>query len=124
MSYDYCDDFGYWEFYEVKDIKAARKQHKCCECGLPIKAGSPYVLMAGKFEGDFCTEKQHTYCAEACRAIRDCEGGCIPYGDLGQWLRDEWHYRKNWKARTRKAITKVLLTKPSWRRKTKEFYEL
>lgn len=47
----------------------ARVQHKCDACGQTIEAGQPYSRMAGKFDGDFFTVKQHVECRAAEIAI-------------------------------------------------------
>jgi hypothetical protein len=45
----------------------ARKQHKCCECYVIIKAGDIYEKVVGKWDGEFCTFKTCKICVE----IRD-----------------------------------------------------
>lgn len=42
----------------------ARKQHTCCECGLPIPVGAKYVYTWGIWDGTPDVYKQHVECHE------------------------------------------------------------
>ena len=53
----YCDYDGP-EFYSVVE-PVARKQYECCECSVPIAAGSKHVKATGKWEGELNTFRQH-----------------------------------------------------------------
>lgn len=50
MSYDcYCDyDPPTW--ISIRNVKAARKPHKCDECDAPILVGEPYEYTSGKWD--------------------------------------------------------------------------
>src|SRR3990167_10996312 len=63
----YCDDDPP-EFWSSK-IKTARKQHRCGECGKPIKPGDKYEAVAAVQAGDFYAPKT-----------------CEPCHDLRQWV--------------------------------------
>lgn len=73
------------EFSSIRE-PVARAPRKCCECLAPIDKGEKYVYVVMKFDGELETFSQHTLCADACRAIRDNDGECIPFGDLKEWL--------------------------------------
>lgn len=50
MSSCYCD-YDAPEFY-IKEIRKARKQRKCYECGRSIETGERYEHVRGKWDGD------------------------------------------------------------------------
>ncbi len=54
MSYDCYCDYEPAEFYH-KEIRKARKPHKCCECAGPIRVGELYEHVRGKWEGSIGT---------------------------------------------------------------------
>ena len=62
MNDCYCD-YDYPEMYS-KDVRIARKVHKCCECGRTIKPKEKYEHVAGKWEGYFDTFDTCIYCIE------------------------------------------------------------
>lgn len=86
----YCDLEGP-SLYSTKEY-VARKRYVCCECSVWIQPGERYVSIAGKWEGEFSTYKQHILCAEACEVVRDGDlaGGCLPFGGL----HDFWSEQK------------------------------
>lgn len=68
------------DFYEEVMFRA-RKQHKCCECRLPILPGEYYHYAAGKWDGDFMAFKT----CLACKVIwTSCVqlGSCQCFGEL------------------------------------------
>ena len=67
----YDGDGEYPEFSEIRTPKAKRV-HKCTECDRDILPGERYQYYIGKFDGDFCTEKTCSQCAEI-RAAFSCE---------------------------------------------------
>ncbi|HMA26007.1 MAG TPA: hypothetical protein VKO62_00110 [Solirubrobacterales bacterium] len=47
-----CEIEGYNEFESLSHHRA-RKPHKCCACGEPIRVGHRYERIAFKWEGEF-----------------------------------------------------------------------
>lgn len=43
----------------------AIKQHRCDSCQKPILVGEEYIRMAGKYEGEFWSGKNHPECRKA-----------------------------------------------------------
>lgn len=73
------------EFYDTTERKA-RREHKCCECGMMIHVGEKYLDIVGKWDGEVSQFRQHLRCADACEMIRDTiDGECIPFGYLFDW---------------------------------------
>ena len=68
-------------------VHVARKQHRCCECRVPILPGEKYTYCFGVWEGRKDIYKQHDLCATACEYVRDNiqSGNCIPFGSLKEW---------------------------------------
>lgn len=52
-------------FFEVKQIKSARKRHPCYWCGEFINVGDSKTTTAGVFEGDFTSNNFHLECYNA-----------------------------------------------------------
>lgn len=92
--------------------RVARKQHKCCECGVPINKGETYLVCSGIWSFGAESHKQHLICAEACEWIRDAsDGECIPFGYLLEWWGDnKWQITKEAEALRimRRKMAKVL----------------
>lgn len=61
----YVDDYDGPELLE-EDIRKARKQHKCYECGRVIKIGEEYERTRGLWEGDWSTYKT----CQDCKSLR------------------------------------------------------
>jgi hypothetical protein len=60
-----CDyDGDQPEFYNSGEVKRARKQHRCGECGGPIFVGEPYDWAIGKWDGRVNTHKECVACVE------------------------------------------------------------
>lgn len=55
------------DVYEEKLVRAARKNHRCCECGKMILVGWPYGLVKGLWDGHWSTYKQCMYCVDNAR---------------------------------------------------------
>lgn len=102
--YDDCD----WpEFCSVRD-RMAKKVHVCCECLLPIIPGETYVNISGKWEGKISEYKQHQLCAEACRAFREYDKNCVPFGMLWGRIIDGLQDRYRWPVRVRSAVARLI----------------
>ncbi len=43
----------------------ARKVYRCGLCGLRIRKGARHLLISGKMDGDFVSERRHEVCAAA-----------------------------------------------------------
>lgn len=86
MSYD-CEIPSLYRMTEP----VARKQHGCVECSAPILPGEKYVHVVAVWGGDFCIEKQHLLCANACRLVRDTginDDECVYFGGLKEFWRE------------------------------------
>jgi hypothetical protein len=60
------------EFYS-ETMLAARKPHRCCECGQPISPGAMYQRATGKADGAMFSYKTCGICAEV-RGVFHCGG--------------------------------------------------
>ena len=73
MSECYCD-FERPEFYRTLKISAARKDHRCAECGGRITPREPYEYNTAKWDGELCTSKM----CQRCIAVRDWVTAHVP----------------------------------------------
>ncbi len=83
MSYDCFCDYDSPEWHDSHTVKAARKPHKCYECGAPIFVGESYEYTAGKWDG--CVSFFHicTRCVELRQwATISVPCFCWAYGNL------------------------------------------
>lgn len=64
MSYDCYCDYEPPEWMTQYVVKAARKPHKCYECGAPIFKGESYEYTAGKWDGYLDTHHICLRCVE------------------------------------------------------------
>lgn len=69
------------EFFSERTVKG-RKAHRCDACGQMIAQGEPGRYMAGKWEGDFWTSRNHLECRAAEIALNNLHG--LSGGD--EWL--------------------------------------
>lgn len=91
----YCD-YDPPSVWSETNIKAARKQHKCEECGRTIEAGEPYNYVWGIWDGYDQTFKT----CQNCKALRDfvtistpCY--CWAHGDSFEGLKEHlWECHK------------------------------
>ena len=64
------------EFYNSKEVKKTRKDHKCFLCQLDIPTGSNCMYESGKYDGEFFSRYSHNECAEKWVDMnRDAYGG-------------------------------------------------
>ena len=49
--------------------RRARKQHKCCECRLPIEVGEVHMRCSGLWDDSWSTFRQHLHCYHFSRLI-------------------------------------------------------
>lgn len=90
------------EFYNSKEIKKTRKEHKCFLCYVKIPINSNCHYESGKFDGDFFSRYSHKECSiEWNRQNREAE-----YGDEWGWFEDYKDGNPN-----------------DWKQKIKEVYE-
>jgi len=75
----------------VQEMRTARKQHWCSECGAEICSGARYEYVFGKHEGDLFTNKVCASCLRV-RAGTFCRGryplGCM-WEDIAMCLGSE-----------------------------------
>lgn len=90
MTYDacYCDyDPPTW--ITVRNVKAARKVHKCTECRAPIFVGEPYEYVSGLWEGEQDDFKTCRLCVELRQwATISVPCFCWGYGELHEEVRE------------------------------------
>jgi hypothetical protein len=101
------------EFCDVRTVKA-RKQHQCCECRTPIAIGEQHYAIAGKWDGDLMTFRQHLECCQACRFIRDemnagepWEERCVGFGELFDWIADAWQGKRQFPSEFRSLLATI-----------------
>jgi hypothetical protein len=51
VSYDCSCDYDPPSWYSQRNVKAARKEHQCEECGCTIRIGEPYEDTCGMWDG-------------------------------------------------------------------------
>ena len=51
-----------------REERKARKEHKCCECGCPIKPGDKYQYSHGVWDGRWLSFKQCNDCCDLAEA--------------------------------------------------------
>ena len=89
MSYDCYCDYEPPEWMTVRNVKAARKPHKCYECSAPIFIGEPYEYTSGKWEGYHDTFHVCTRCVELRQwATISVPCFCWAYGNLHDDVRE------------------------------------
>ena len=86
----YCDiEADVPEFFtETRPI--ARKDHRCAECGGPIRRGDRYLRTTGKWDGEVSTIKTCVHCLAALDAMRSrypCF--CYVFGALHEHLGED-----------------------------------
>ena len=57
------------EFYTV-ETRHARRQHRCCECGLTIEKGESYQRATGKWEDEIRTYKTCQRCLDLLNFVK------------------------------------------------------
>lgn len=83
MDYQSCYcDYDPPEFYHRKETAAAKKEHKCTECGCIIKIGESYERVRGKWEGCISTFKTCSDCWELRDALDEMPCFCWAYGGM------------------------------------------
>lgn len=68
------------EVWQERPVKAARKAHKCSECGRTIAAGETYRSIFTVFEGDASTVRQCQHCVVAADWLTKECGGYLTEG--------------------------------------------
>jgi hypothetical protein len=73
-----------------KEIRKARKPHRCGECHREIGKGELYERYTHKTDGSFGVEVTCGHCHEACAwLLRECHG--YMFGKVEEDLREHWH---------------------------------
>jgi hypothetical protein len=73
------------EFFN-SHIAKARKPHKCCECLRTIETGERHEVVAGKWDGDFCTFRTCPDCVELRHSLNL---DCYEFGSLFEHVTHE-----------------------------------
>jgi len=70
--------------------RKARKEHKCCECGVEIKKGDKYRYSSGIWDGEPDSYKQCSDCHEIMMAAssydRNNHGDGVAFRELREWF--------------------------------------
>lgn len=77
---------GMCDFYN-KETRKARKEHTCCECHRIIHRGEVYVASAGKYDGDFFSDKTCAICDEIKMTFIDPQMNAMEPGELWEEMR-------------------------------------
>lgn len=64
---------------EERQVKAARKVHRCIWCGQSIDVGEPYTYERSIFEGDPQSHHWHQECLDCMREVAHQEGGEVAF---------------------------------------------
>lgn len=95
------------DFYKIKLVRSARKEHVCYLCGEKIEKGESYRQYVGNSNGEFCECKLHmdcyqmveAYCSEA--GLNSDEGwdeeSVMTF--IHEWLIDDGYYPEYMKPR-------------------------
>jgi hypothetical protein len=88
VQYDcYCDyDAPTW--ITIRDVKRARKPHKCIECGGPIGVGEPYEYVSGLWD-----DHNYFHTCKLCVELREWATISVPcfcwaYSELHEAVRE------------------------------------
>lgn len=91
------------DFDEMREV-TARKDHRCCECRLPIRKGTKYVRTFIAWDGRGDSFKSHAECVELYHEVYDHEVDHEENAkmcELREWmvdsdLKERWdeHYEK------------------------------
>lgn len=65
------------DFSSTREV-CSSKPRRCCLCRHPIKAGAKHILNAGKYDGDFYTQRAHAVC----------------WSKTAEWEEDDWLYHE------------------------------
>lgn len=77
----------------TREWRRAAKEHRCCECGLPIHVGHTYEHFRGLWCGTWQTHRSHVHCADLSARVTDsfeypCAFGCAyEAAESDDWLR-------------------------------------
>jgi hypothetical protein len=83
----FCD-YDPPEFWNKSDRKA-RKEHRCYECGRPIKPGEIYEVVAGVWDGQFDTFKTCSHCRDIRQFVKNSVPCfCWAHGNLDEDVRN------------------------------------
>lgn len=89
LAYEcYCDDGDPPTWVSIRDVKHARKPHKCTECRGTIEVGEPYEYVSGLWD-DHCTFHTCKLCVELREwATISVPCFCWSYSGLHEAVRD------------------------------------
>ena len=81
---DDCDE-RYSVYY--KQVKRARKEHKCCECRRAIAPGEPYQFSKGLYDGTWDTWHMCQHCLIGAEWLVEQCGGYV-YASVREEIRE------------------------------------
>lgn len=64
----------------TRNVRRARKQHTCVECGGAIAPRTQYVEHWGIYDGDHRRYKQHLHCEDWYNTVNALCGGTLAFG--------------------------------------------
>lgn len=88
------DDGEMAEFMAERDIKAARKEHRCDECRRTIRVGEPYRSMRGKYDGRFYVVNHCAHCNVAAEWLMVACKGYL-FNAVLEDLREHWEFSES-----------------------------
>ena len=71
-----CLHGGYPDLYR-EETRRANREHRCCACRETIRRGDRYVVIAGKWDGEFQSFKQCLRCHVMMTGICDVTGDVV-----------------------------------------------
>lgn len=74
--------------FSTETFPKARKDYRCEECTRPIRRGTYYHKLEGKWDGEFCTFRQHLRCHNIAMKLIKIIGEDINFGEMREVLKD------------------------------------
>lgn len=97
------DDADPWEFFSDRDVKSARKEHRCDECQRMIRPGEPYYFATGKYDGYVESYHVCAHCRAASAWLQKACGGSL-FTMVGEDLREHWAESESYRSTMLRAL--------------------
>jgi hypothetical protein len=83
-----------WDFYDVRTIKATRKDRQCVCCSIKIPKGSGCIYQSGKYDGDLVSQ----YVCHNCNNLyneyaNDMGNDYETWDEIYEYLREQLTYK-------------------------------